>query len=109
MWSAGSGNWSASRPKPGMLAVQPTPDGMNLRKVIFTASPGSAPSMKTGPVTGLTLAKSSVATSATVELRLKWPAPESRHSKWIVSPGLHVSTGAKSRLQAKLWSLRWMV
>ena len=29
MCSAGSLNWSASRPKPGMFAVQPKPDGLN--------------------------------------------------------------------------------
>ena len=76
-----------------MLAVQPKPEGMNLRKVTLTASPGSAPSMNTGPLTGLTLAKSTVATSAAVELRVKWPAPESRHSKWMVSPGLQRESG----------------
>jgi hypothetical protein len=92
-----------------MFAVQPKPEGMNLRKVILTASPGSAPSMNTGPLTGLTLAKSTVATSATVEFRVKCPAPESMHSKWIVSPGLQMSAGAKSRLHAKLWFLRWIV
>ena len=42
-----------------------------MRKVIFSASPGSAPSTKTGPVTGLTLAKSSVATSADRRAALK--------------------------------------
>jgi hypothetical protein len=30
MWSAGSAKSSASRPKPGMLAVQPKPDGLNV-------------------------------------------------------------------------------
>ena len=30
MCSAGSLNWSASRPKPGILAVQPKPDGLNI-------------------------------------------------------------------------------
>ena len=49
-----------------MLAVQPKPDGLNSSIVTLSASPGSAPSTKTGPVTGLTLAKSSAATSATV-------------------------------------------
>ena len=44
-----------------MLAVQPKPDGLNSSIVTLSASPGSAPSMKIGPVTGLTLAKSSVA------------------------------------------------
>ena len=42
--SAGSLNWSASSPKPGMFAVQPKPDGLNASIVTFSASPGSAPS-----------------------------------------------------------------
>ena len=44
MFSAGSLNWSASSPKPGMFAVQPKPDGLNASIVTFSASPGSAPS-----------------------------------------------------------------
>src|SRR5262245_19384019 len=67
IWRAGSGNWSASRPKPGMLAVQPQPDGAEESSVTLIASPGSAPSTWMGPATGLTLPKSSLAISATVD------------------------------------------
>jgi hypothetical protein len=65
----------------------------NSPKVIFSASPGSAPSMKTGPVTGLTRVKSRVATSAAVLPAWKWPLPASLHSKRSVAPGAIVSTG----------------
>ena len=61
-----------------MFAVQPKPDGAKLSMVIFSASPGSAPSTKIGPETGFTFEKSSVPTSATVEDGPKWPAPLSR-------------------------------
>ena len=93
MCSAGSVNWSASSPKPGMFAVQPTPVGSKSPKVIFSASPGSAPSTKTGPVTGLTLEKSSVATSAAVLPGVKCPFAASLHSKRSVVPGAIRSTG----------------
>ena len=93
MCSAGSVNWSASSPKPGMFAVHPAPEGVKSPKVIFTASPGSAPSMKTGPVTGFTLEKSSVATSAAVLSGPKWPLAASLHSKPSVVPGAMVRTG----------------
>src|SRR5690606_24996667 len=77
--SAASVNWSASRPKPGIFAVQPQPRpsracGAKLLNVTFTASPGSAPSIQTGPETGLILPKSSVLTSATVDCGPSWPA-----------------------------------
>ena len=45
MCRAGSLNWSASRPNPGIFAVQPQPEGPNSRSVTLMASPGSAPSM----------------------------------------------------------------
>ena len=72
--SAASVNWSASRPKPGMFAVQPKPEGLKLSMVIFNASPGSAPSTKIGPFTGLILPKSSVLTSFTVLSAVSCPA-----------------------------------
>ena len=84
-----------------MLAVQPNPEGANDSTVTFSTSPGSAPSMYTGPVTGLTLLKSSALTLSTVEPSPSWPAEESEHSKWMVEPGRATSEGAKSRFQPK--------
>ena len=101
MFSAGSLNWSASSPKPGMFAVQPKPDGLNASIVTFSASPGSAPSTKIGPVTGLTLPKSSLATSATVLSAVSWPPEASRHWNSIVEPGATRSAGTKLLSQPK--------
>ena len=67
--------------------------------VIFTASPGVAPSMNTGPVTGLIRPKSRVATSATVLVLVSWPPEESRHSKAIVVPGATLSAGGTALSQ----------
>ena len=53
-----------------MFPVQPQPDELNSWKVILIASPGSAPSIKSGPVTGFTLAKSKATKSATVDCAL---------------------------------------
>src|SRR5471032_1351210 len=99
MCSFGSGNWSASRPKPGMLPVQPQPEGANDRTFTFSASPGCAPSMKTGPVTGLISEKSSFAMSAVVEAGVSCPDDGSLVSKWTVSPGAIVSLGGNALFQ----------
>jgi hypothetical protein len=82
-----------------MLPVQPQPDGLKLSTVTFTASPGLAPSMKTGPVTGLTKARSSLARSAAVEVFESWPDEASLVSNWIVSPGAILRTGGKALFQ----------
>ena len=100
-FSAGSLKSSASRPKPGMLAVQPKPEGLKLSIVTLTASPGSAPSMKIGPLTGLILPKSSVATSATVLDGPSWPAELSWQWNRIVDPGATLSAGASELSQPK--------
>ena len=47
--SPGRETGSASRPKPGILAVQPQPDGLNDSTVTFSASPGAAPSIADRP------------------------------------------------------------
>src|SRR5471032_1045437 len=99
IWSFGSLNWSASRPKPGILAVQPQPDGLNESTFILSASPGCAPSTKTGPVTGLTSEKSSFVTSAVVEVGVSWPHDGSRVSNCTVSPGAIVRRGGKALFQ----------
>jgi hypothetical protein len=67
--SAASLKSSANSPKPGIFAVHPQPDGANDSSVALSTSPGSAPSMKMGPETGLTWAKSIRPTSATVDVR----------------------------------------
>ena len=84
-----------------MLAVQPKPDGLNASIVTFNASPGSAPSTKIGPVTGLTLAKSSFGTSATVLSAVNCPPDKSRHWNSMVEPGATRSAGANELSQPK--------
>ena len=101
IFSAGSANWSASRPKPGMLAVQPNPDGMKSPIVTLMASPGSAPSIRIGPTTGLIRPKSSAATSATVLVGVSWPSDESGQSTLTVSPGATVNIGGIALSQPK--------
>src|SRR5699024_8774956 len=81
---AGSLNESASRPKPGIFAVHPKPEGLNSSIVTSSVSPGAAPSIKTGPVTGLSLLKSSCLKSSG-ELELdNCPPDASRHSNSTV-------------------------
>src|SRR5882724_3072203 len=105
----GSLNWSVSRPKPGMFAVQPQPEGANDSSVTLIASPGSAPSTYTGPATGLTRAKSSLGTSATVDVCVICPAEASIGWNSMVSPGFACTTGLLALFQPKwLWSW-WMV
>ena len=92
-----------------MFAVQPQPEGVNDSMETRSASPGSAPSTRTGPVTGLTRSKSRAATSATVESGPSCPPEASTVSKWTVSPGATVSTGGLALSQPKWWCRRWMV
>jgi len=74
--------------------------------VTFRASPGSAPSTNTGPVTGLTKPKSSLATSATVEVLVSWSPEASAVAKLTLSPGAMVSRGEKALFQPWwLWCL----
>src|SRR5690242_21646221 len=47
---------------------------------------------RSGPVTGLTKARSSFLRSSAVEVFDNWPDEASLVSKWIVSPGATVST-----------------
>ena len=69
--------------------------------VTLMASPGSAPSTKTGPATGLTLAKSSLAMSATVDFGSSWPPEESSGWNSIVSPGATRTAGGLALFQPK--------
>jgi hypothetical protein len=62
--------------------------------VSATASPGAAPSMKIGPVTGLTLSNESVARSSTVELGVNCPPELSTVLISTVSLGLMERTGS---------------
>jgi hypothetical protein len=82
-----------------MFAVQPNPDGVKLSMVTLSASPGSAPSIWMGPVTGFTLEKSRLDTAATVLSGVKWPPPLSRHSKYTVEPGTTCSAAGIERSQ----------
>src|SRR5262249_49234727 len=83
--------------------------GPKLRIVTLSASPGSAPSIWTGPVTGLTLPKSRRAKSSSVALAESCPPEASRVSNSTVSPGATVSFGGNPPFQPRGgWSL-WMV
>ena len=84
-----------------MFAVQPQPDGVNDSSVTFSTSPGCAPSMNTGPVTGLILLKSSRLTFSTVEVGVSWPADESDTSNSRDSPGAMRATDGKLLSQPK--------
>src|SRR5262245_55902267 len=101
MLSSGSGNWSANKPKPGITAVQPQPDGVNDSILTLSASPGSAPSTRTGPVTGLTRPKSSPSTSATDDSGDSCPPEASTVSNSTASPGATVRTGSLALSQPK--------
>jgi peptidoglycan/LPS O-acetylase OafA/YrhL len=68
MWMAGS---SGGSPNPGIFAVQSQPDGTKDNKVTFSTSPGSGPSINTGPATASVLASSSPATPPTVDVSHK--------------------------------------
>ena len=82
-----------------MLPVQPQPEGSNASTLIFRASPGLAPSTKTGPVTGLISEKSSVAMSADVEAGDSWPDDGSLVSKRTIPPGATLSFGGNALFQ----------
>ena len=89
-----------------MFAVQPQPlppsaCGAKLSIVTFSASPGSAPSTKIGPETGLILPKSSADTSASLDDGPSWPAELSWQWKRIVDPGATRSAGASELSQPK--------
>src|SRR5450755_1484095 len=92
-----------------MLPVHPHPDGRNDRTVIFSASPGLAPSMYTGPVTGLTRARSSFARSAAVDVCESCPDEASTVSKCTVSPGAIFNRGANALFQPWWTCARWIV
>ena len=84
-----------------MIAVQPQPLGSKARIVTFSASPGSAPSIRTGPVTGFTFSASIASTSAAVESGPIWPFEASITSNSTVSPGAISSAGGRSRFQPR--------
>src|SRR5260370_18412810 len=79
-----------------MLPVQPQPDGCSDRTVTLSASPGLAPSMKTGPVTGLTKARSSFFRASAVEVFESCPEEASLVSNCTVSPGAIGGRGGDS-------------
>jgi hypothetical protein len=111
MRSAGSVKSSASRPKPGMLAVQPQSAGWKSSSSISRVSPGSAPSTAIGPLTWSTREKSSAARSATVEYCVIWPHDASSASISTMSPLATVAIGSIERSQAR-WNCSratWMV
>ena len=84
-----------------MIAVHPQPEGAKDSIVTLSASPGSAPSIAIGPVTGLILVKSSAAISATFDWGLIWPPDESTVSISMLSPGATVSAGGLELSQPK--------
>src|SRR5438874_1860000 len=92
-----------------MFPVQPQPEGRNARMVTFSASPGMAPSMKTGPVTGLTRDSSSLSRSAAVEAGDSCPEEASSVSNSTVSPGAILRHGAKALFQPWWMCSLWIV
>ena len=92
--SHGSGNSSARRPKPGMIAVQPQSLASKARSSTSSTSPGSAPLTKTGPLTGFTCEKSSFATSSTPEPLWICSSEASRTRSRTDSPDSSSSAGS---------------
>ena len=102
----GSGNSSASRPKPGMFAVQPQSPGSKESSSTSSVSPGSAPSTKIGPATWSTWSKASVARSAAVDVAVTWPLEASSASNSTTLPGATTATGGTALSQARCHWLR---
>ena len=98
--SQGSGNSSASSPKPGMIAVQPQSGGSELEQLDGERVSGSAPLTKIGPLTGLTLPKSRAATASAVEVRPICSSDASLTCRRIVSPDSISSAGSNELSQA---------
>jgi hypothetical protein len=82
-----------------MFPVQPQPEGRSERIVTLRASPGIAPSIQTGPVTGLTRARSSFSRSAAVDVFVSWPDEASMVSNWTLSPGAIRRHGSNALFQ----------
>ena len=97
IFSHGSVNSSASRPKPGISAVQPQSCGRNSTISISSTSPGEAPLTNTGPLTGLTCVKSSFSTSAAPEVAVICSSEASRTWNSTASPEW-ISTAGSSEL-----------
>ena len=76
-----------------MLAVQPHEPTAMSRMSMTSASPGRAPSIANGPVTGLTRLKSRPGTSAVIEPAFSWPSLASAVSTVISSPGVTWRSG----------------
>ncbi len=94
MFSQGSGNSSASSPKPGMIAVQPQSLACMPCSCTSSVSPGRAPLTYTGPVTGLTFAMSIFGTSSWVDVGVSCPPEASAVSSSTVAPDSTSSTGS---------------
>ena len=94
MRSQGSGNSSASRPKPGISAVQPQSRGASSRMSTWSTSPGAAPRTSTGPDTGFTCEKSRPATASAPESRSICPSEASRTWQSTSSPEATESAGS---------------
>ena len=99
MLSEGSGKSSASRPKPGTIAVHAQPDGVRSTRVALMVSPGSAPSTYIGPAIGLTRSKSRLAIASTPESGAIWPHTASTSANATVSPGATVAAGSRALSQ----------
>ncbi len=89
----GSGNSSASRPNPGIRAVQPHSAVSTERTSTWRTSPGSAPSTYTGPFTWSSSAKIKDLMHSTVESSLICPFDASKQSKATSSPDAIRITG----------------
>src|SRR5688572_9783476 len=106
-----SGKSSASRPKPGIEAVQPQSAVVNSRRSTWSVSPGSAPATSIGPLTWSTPAKSRSASVSVVDSALSWPFDASRQSNATTSPEPTEAMGGMAGSQARWCCSRatWML
>ena len=95
----GSVKTSARKPNPGMTQFTPNAGVSKSTSSTSRTSPGSAPSTKTGPVSGCARPSSKRPQSAWVLARVSWPSRPSRVSSVTTSPGATRATGSRSGCQ----------
>ena len=100
MQAARRGTGRSAGRSPGCCRSSPSPTAANDSTVTLSASPGLAPSMNTGPVTGLTRPRSSFARSAAVEVARELARRGVERSRTAtVSPGAIFSRGGNALFQ----------
>ena len=98
-WARLSGRSDPKRPRAGLTVVYPkSTKGLTSRTSTSRMSPGSAPSMWTGPVIGWMRPRSIVIEPSEVRVCAWSPMSRaSRQSSWISSPGRTLTAGSRSR------------